>query len=109
VASWPCPFLRGDVEMTDERRAHILERHPELTGWLDRLLPAVLADPDEVRRSRHFAAASLFSRWEYALRGGKHVVVVVVQDEDAGSRRRWIITAYVSNKLVEGTRIWTRA
>jgi len=78
-------------------------------GWLDRLLPEVLANPDEVRLSRRFASASLLSRWENTLRDGKHVVVVVVQEESAGSGRRWIITAYVTNKLVEGDQSWPRA
>ena len=30
MASFPCPYLGGDVELTDERERHIAERHPDL-------------------------------------------------------------------------------
>ena len=45
----PCPYLKGDVELTDERFAHIARGHPErLPDGLGYVAEA-LADPDEVR------------------------------------------------------------
>jgi hypothetical protein len=41
-----------------------------------------LSDSDHVRRSARFASAKLFSRWYNDMRGGKHVVVVVVSEPD---------------------------
>ena len=30
MSLFPCPYLKGEVELTDERERHIAERHPEL-------------------------------------------------------------------------------
>jgi hypothetical protein len=56
------------------------------------------AESDQVRRSTRFGNTRLFSRWFAELRGGKHVVVVVVSHYGS-SRRHWIITAYIARKL----------
>ena len=69
---------------------HIAERHPELLPeHLDRLAET-LYDPDEVRTSKRFGNARLFSRWSDPLRGGKHVVAVVVSEPEP-QRRHWVI------------------
>jgi hypothetical protein len=49
------------------------------------------------------AAAKLFSRRFSDVKGGKHVVVVVVSSGEDG--RHWIITAYITRKLAEGDRM----
>jgi len=41
------------------------------------------------------------------LRGGKHVVVVVVAERGLG--RHWIITAYMARRLAEGEIEWKRS
>src|SRR5438128_609259 len=43
-----------------------------------------------------------------SLRGGKHIVVVVVPDV-AASRRHWVVTAYRARQLTEGAREWTKS
>ena len=75
MTRFPCPYLRGDVEFSDERERHVVEAHPDLLPELHAWIAATLAEPDEVRRSRRFSSARLFSRWYAELRGGKHVVV----------------------------------
>jgi hypothetical protein len=67
-----------------------------------------LADPDQVRRSSRFGNARLFARWSESVRGGKHVVVVVVSDTTPRDRR-WIVTAYLARKLAEGEVEWQRS
>jgi hypothetical protein len=42
---FPCPFLAGEVELTAEREAHILERHPELCVVLFQRLRETLHAP----------------------------------------------------------------
>jgi hypothetical protein len=102
----PCPYLQGTVELTPEREAHIAERHPDLLPeHLDRLA-GTLAEPDQVRRSRRFGDARLFSRWYSDLRNGKHVVVVVISAPDQG--RHWIVTSYIARRLAEGEVEWAR-
>jgi len=54
---FPCPYLSGAVELTEEREKHIGERHPDLLPKFRDRIRATLADPDEVRRSARSANA----------------------------------------------------
>jgi hypothetical protein len=108
MAFFPCPYLQGEVELTEERERHIAERHPDLPPEHRERIAETLADPDQVRRSARFGNARMFSRWFDAIRGGKHVVVVVVSDS-APPRRHWIVTAYLARKLAEGEPEWKRS
>ena len=101
-----CPYLKGEVELTDEREAHIAETHPDL---LPEYLPQIeqtLADPDEVRRSVHMSGARMFYRWFEDARHGKYVAVVVVSDSPA--ERNWIITSYFTRRLMNGEIEWQK-
>jgi len=108
MALFPCPYLRGQVELTNERERHIAEEHPDLLPKHRQCIAATLADPDQVCRSARSGNARLFSRWFSDLRGGKHVVVVVMSETGPG-RRHWIITAYMARKLAEGAVEWKRS
>jgi len=78
-----CPYLNEDVELTSERRYHIVRQHPEMGADFDQLIRSVLNDPDQVRRSRRMGSARLFSRWFADVREGKHAVVVAVSEAEA--------------------------
>ncbi len=106
MARFICPYLDGEVELTEERERHINERHPELVPKCQERIAQTLADPDEVRRSARLANARLFSRRFDDIIGGKHVVVVVVSE--AAAHRHWVITAYVVGKLGHGEVEWKR-
>ncbi|MEK7406769.1 MAG: hypothetical protein AAB225_16965 [Acidobacteriota bacterium] len=107
MSRFHCPYLKGEVELTEERERHIAERHPDLLPEHRERVADTLADPDQVRRSVRFGSARLFSRWYTDVQRGKHVVVVVVS-QDQGARRDWIITAYLTRKLAEGEVEWRR-
>src|SRR5712692_68781 len=108
MASFPCPYLGGDVELTDERERHVAERHPDLLPEHRDRLADTLADPDEVRRSTRLANARLFVR-QFDTIGGKSTVVVLVTDPGP-ARRHWIVTAYLARKLAEGETVeWQRS
>lgn len=107
MARFTCPYLDGEVELTEERERHINERHPELAPKCQERIAQTLADPDEVRRSARLANARLFSRRFDDIIERKHVVVVVVS-ETATARRHWVITAYVVGKLGYGEVEWKR-
>jgi len=108
MAYFPCPYLGGEVELTEERDQHIAERHPELLPeYRDRLAETIL-DPDQIRRSARFGSARLFSRWYDDVRRGKHIVVVVVSQQGS-AERHWVITAYIARKLAEGEVEWNRS
>ena len=101
-----CPYLHGDVELTEERERHIRERHPDFLPKYRDQIAEVLSDPDEVRLSARLANAHLFSRWFGDIIGGRHVVVVVVSE--VAVARHWVITAYVVRKLGQGDVEWKR-
>jgi len=105
---FPCPWLRGDVELTQEREQHIQERHPDLLPVHRYKLAEVVAEPDMIRRSVRADAARLFSRWYTDVRSGRHVVVVVLS-EPSLSARRWIVTAYSTRSLAVGEIEWRRS
>jgi hypothetical protein len=102
-----CQYLQNEVELSDEREQHIAERHPDLLPEHRDLIAMSLADPDQIRRSKRFGSARLFSKWYADLKGGKHVVVVVVSAGDAG--RHWVITAYITRSLAAGEIEWAQS
>ena len=107
MAFFECTYLRGEVELTEERERHIAEGHPDLLPSHRRCIAKVLADPDSVRRSARAVNSLLFARWLEDVRGGKHVVVVVTSDPPPHARH-WIVTAYMARRLAEGEIEWAR-
>lgn len=104
---FPCPYLNGEVELTDEREAHIKETHPDLLPQYFGEIGETLANPNEIRRSKHMTAARIFYRWFETVRKGKNVAVVVVSEESP-TNRHWIITAYVTRQLPKGEPEWRK-
>lgn len=102
-----CPYLDAQVELSEAREFHIAESHPDLLPEYRERLAEVVAEPEVVRRSTRFAGAWLFSRWYDAIRGGKHVVVVIVS-EPPPAERHWVITAYLARRLSGGEVTWKR-
>lgn len=104
-----CAYLDGHVELTDERRAHIIRYHPELSEKLDELIAATLARPDEVRSDTRYASTRLISAFFPPFLDGKHIVVAVVSDPPLSSGakpRHWIVTAYPARELTQGVTEW---
>lgn len=105
---FPCPYLGAEVELTDERSVHITRHHPELLPEHLEALSRTLADPDEMRRDERFPGTRAFSRWFDDVKGGKHVVVMVVSD--AAPVRHWVVTAFIARRLsAKGEVEWTRS
>ena len=107
MTRFPCPYLEGEVELSDERERHITEHHPDLLPDHQDRIGDTLADPDQVRRSRRFGNARLFAKWYDDSLRGKHLVVVVVSEARPKSRN-WIVTAYVTKKIAGGDEEWKR-
>jgi hypothetical protein len=107
MKTFPCPYLKGKVELTEEREAHIAETHPDLLPEYLPQLQQTLADPDEVRRSVRMSGARMFYRWFDDVRQGKYVAVVVVSDTP--TERNWIITAYITRRLINGEIEWQKS
>ena len=88
------------IELTPERWAHVLSRHPELSAW-QHLLGEALEAPEVVTRSIYDSHVRLYYRYFSHVLGGKRLVVVVQLN-----RRNLILTAYVTTRRVGGTRLW---
>jgi len=105
---FPCPYLSGVVELTDEREEHIADHHPDLLPVYRDRIAETLAEPDFIRRSTRAANVRLFARWFDDVRGGKNVVIVVVTDSGPDVRH-WVLTAYIARKLAGGLTEWMRS
>jgi hypothetical protein len=103
---FPCPYLKGVVDLTEERECHTAERHPDMLPQHRWRIAETLSHPDQIRGSARFAGAKLYSMWYDDLRGGKHVVVVVVSESERD--RHWIVTAYIARRLSGGQIEWRR-
>jgi hypothetical protein len=104
---FPCPYLKHDVELTDEREAHIVQTHPDLLPEYFEQLKETLSDPDQVRRSARMSGARLFCKWFDDVKQGKYIVVVTVSDM-LPDERHWIITAYMTSRLTNGEIEWNK-
>lgn len=107
MRKFPCPYFDGEVELTEEREAHIAQTHPDLFPEYLPQLQQTLLDPDEVRRSARMSGARMFYRWFEDVRQGKYVAVVVVSESAA--ERHWIITAYLTRRLMNGEIEWQKS
>ncbi len=103
---FPCPYLGGEVELTEEREQHIIETHPGTLPDYFEQIAETLSDPDQIRGSDRDPSALLFSKWFATIRTGRYLVVVIVSQVDPN--RRWIVTTCTARKLAGGKVIWTR-
>ena len=107
MTEFPCPYLSGLVELTDERQQHIAGRHPELLPEYLNQISDTISEPDQIRRSKRYQNARLFTRWFENVKQGKFVIVVVVTDQ-APNTRHWVVTAYLTRKLAQGEIEWQK-
>ncbi len=98
-------YVGRAVRFTAERREHILNHHPEMRDWIDKV-GEVLLRPEHVVRSRSDPEAELFYVWQSQTRvGPKYLCVVVVEKPND----TFILTAYLAEAIKKGTILWTRS
>jgi hypothetical protein len=85
-----------EVELTDERRAHILCYHPDMASFLDRM-PKVLRAPDVLRQSTDDQNVLIYYKYFAEIFGGKYLAVVVKTNN-----RRFVLTAYLTRRIQTG-------
>jgi hypothetical protein len=92
------------IRLTAERLDHIRE-HPEMTG-MESAIEATLSAPEEVLQSLSDLQARLYYRFYVGtMVGDKYVCVVVkIVEQDA-----FVLTAYLTDKVKKGNRIWPRS
>lgn len=89
-------ILGKKIELTAERRSHIIVKHPEIKPHLGKI-SKVLSAPDIIKRSRVDKEALLFYKYFDTIKGGKYINVAVKTDE-----RNFILTAYITDRIRAG-------
>lgn len=89
-------ILDKDIELTSERKKHILAFHPDLKHYFSKL-KKVLLEPDEIRISKEDPAVLLFYKYFAKIRAGKYIVGVIKINS-----RSFVLTAYLSNRKLSG-------
>lgn len=88
--------LGKDIELTLERKDHILLYHPDLKPYLS-YLKDVLLKPDDIRISKSDPGVLLFYKYFANIMDGKYIAVTVK------TNRRWfILTAYLTKRKLSG-------
>ena len=105
---FPCPYLNGEVELTDERRAHLFQQHPDLWPRYAAELAQALADPDTVG-TRGDDNERGFVRWFAEVHKGEYIVAVVRSHvRDDGTIRHWLTTAYIARRTNSWLPLWQK-
>lgn len=86
----------GEVELTPERKSHIILKHPELKLHIGKI-SRVLSSPDTIKRSKFDPDALLFYKYFDKIKGGKYINVTVKKSE-----RSFILTAYITDRIRAG-------
>ncbi len=84
------------VELTSERRKHIISKHPEVKSHIKRI-SQVLASPNDIRISKIDEKALLFYKYFATIKGGKYINVTVKINQ-----RNFILTAYITDRIRAG-------
>ena len=91
---WFKSRLGKEIELTEERKQHILTFHPEIAQHLDKFAE-VLLKPEGIRRSISDKKVLLFDKGFASIGSGNYLRIAVKINE------RWfILTAYLTKRLV---------
>lgn len=89
-------ILGKTAQLTEERKGHILAKHPELKPYFVKI-KSVLLKPEEIRKSKRDRQVLLFYRHFAKILGGKYIVVLARFNE-----RNFILTSYITDKIMAG-------
>ncbi len=97
------PDILGNlIVLTASVQETTLAKHPEAAEFVE-LIPRVLLDPDEIRRSSRDDRVVLYYRFESAILNGKWIVAVVKRVD-----RHFISTFYATSRVKSGDVLWKR-
>ena len=89
-------ILDKTVELTDERKLHIFQRHADVIDHFAKI-KQVLRSPDEIRIDTQDANVLLFYKHFGTIGNGKYLVVVVKVNT-----RNFILTCYTTHRIKSG-------
>lgn len=86
------------IELTSERKKHILTFHPDLHPYMKHI-KEVLLQPDDLKISKSDPQVLLFYKYFDTILDGKYIAVTVKLNE-----RNLILTSYLTNRIKSGER-----
>ncbi|MGA2463633.1 MAG: hypothetical protein ABSH06_04695 [Thermodesulfobacteriota bacterium] len=93
----------GDqIELTSERRFHIVREHPEVSEY-SYLFTEVLSDPDYVKKSNRDDDVLLYYKFFENIKYGKYLLIALKKN-----LRSFILTCYITDVLKKGAAIWEK-
>lgn len=84
------------VALTEERKLHIIQKHPELADHFDKL-KQVLLKPDEIRISKTDQKVLLFYKYFAKIKSGIYITVIA-----KFNLRNFILTAHTTDVIKMG-------
>ena len=90
------------IKFTDKRWNHIIQEHPEVEPYKNRL-SKVLENPDLVKRSKRQKDTFLYYRYYNDIYKGKHLLVVARTKHNS-----ILLTCYITDKIKKGELIWKK-
>ncbi len=87
--------------LTNKRWNHIIEQHPEVKPYKNRLLE-VLKNPDLVKRSKRDKDTFLYYHYYKDIYKGKYLLVV------ARTSDLMLLTCYITDRVKEGDIRWKK-
>ena len=94
--------FRNIIKLTDKQWSHIVEEHPEIEPYKNRLLE-VLSNPDLVKRSKRNKDTFLYYRYYKDIFKGKYLLVVA-----RTKSKSMLLTCYITDRIKKGDLIWKR-
>ena len=101
---WLKDINNRQIRLTDERKKHIENDHPEMKGQIDKIQETLL-HPDAIIKSKSDFTVELFYRhYDHTPINDKYLCVIV----KTGREDSFIITAYFTDVIKKGNLIWRR-
>ena len=94
--------FRNTITLTDKQWSHIIEEHPEIQPYKNRL-SEVLSKPDLVKRSRRNKDTFLYYRFYKSIYKGKYLLAVARTKDNP-----MLLTCYITDRIKEGDVIWKK-
>lgn len=89
-------ILSKEIELTLERKQHILLYHPDLKPYL-KFIKDVLMQPDDIRKSKSDQHVLLFYKFFANIKDGIYIMVAVK------TNGRWfVLTSYLTRHMISG-------
>lgn len=96
-------FFGDEVDLPNERWAHIIREHPEVGAHKGKIAE-VLTNPTHVKRSRRDKDVLLYYRHYSEIFYGKYLLVVVKKE----TKRSFILTSYITDAVRKGDTLWEK-